>query len=348
MKPNSKITIIGGVPIPGRDSSFGGTTVLMQNLIDYCSQKEIPFSFISTNKYEGKLAFVRNLLHLIRNLFSVAQKSKILLVNISSYWKGPLFIYPIALLYSKATNKSIVFRMFGGVFHKKLEEKSWLRSIALYQLRKSDLTLVETLDMRRYFESHGIRVSWYPNVRTASSERRTAPFSKRFVFISHIKESKGVDLILQVSNQLPEGYTIDLYGPIVDEKYTPEYFSAYRAQYRGVLAPQEVRHTLSLYDMLLLPTHWLGEGYPGIVIEGFSVGVPCIASQWGGIPEMIRHQENGLLIPPQDTEALRQAILSVDAENYESLSTSALQSFEDYEDDLVNARIIGELSDLCK
>lgn len=347
MTRNKKLAIIGGTPIEDRASSFGGTTVLLQNMIDYCTRESIPHMHILTNKYGGALASIRNMGFLFSTLFSCRKEIGTLMVNISSYFGGVFVIYPLVLLYAKIFGKKIVFRKFGGVFHQKLDESPFLRSVALWLLRKTDLTMVETQSMLKYFEEKGIRTFWFPNVRTASEER-TSPtsYTKRFVFISHVRPSKGVDIILNVSKQLPEDYVVDIYGPIMDEKYTPSYFAQYKAQYKGVLNPDEVRSTLASYDVLLLPTYWPGEGYPGIMIEAFSVGVPAIASSWGGIPEIVQNGKNGIIIPVKDEEALREAMLSIDTAKYQELSHHALHSFLDYDDNIVNERVLSAIHSL--
>ncbi len=40
---------------------------------------------------------------------------------------------------------------------------------------------------------------------------------------------------------------------------------------------------LQHYDMLLFPTHWIGEGYPGIIIEAYHAGIPVITTG-AGVP----------------------------------------------------------------
>jgi len=59
-------------------------------------------------------------------------------------------------------------------------------------------------------------------------------------------------------------------------------------------------------DIFLLPSDW--EGFPVSVLEAMQAGVPVIATQVGGIPEMIRDGQDGLLIPPKNPEAIAEAV----------------------------------------
>lgn len=59
-------------------------------------------------------------------------------------------------------------------------------------------------------------------------------------------------------------------------------------------------------DLLLLPSDW--EGFPVSILEAMQAGVPVIATAVGGIPEMIRNGQDGLLIPPGNVASLADAV----------------------------------------
>lgn len=63
---------------------------------------------------------------------------------------------------------------------------------------------------------------------------------------------------------------------------------------------------LSAAHLFVLPS--LHESSPNALIEAMGVGLPCVASSVGGVPDLIDHQENGLLIPPRASGALAEAI----------------------------------------
>lgn len=66
---------------------------------------------------------------------------------------------------------------------------------------------------------------------------------------------------------------------------------------------------LSFTDILVLPS--LNEAVGMALIEAQGSGVPVIASRTGGIPEILRDGETGLLIPPSDAAALTEAIFTL-------------------------------------
>ncbi|OHC03345.1 MAG: hypothetical protein A3H23_09555, partial [Planctomycetes bacterium RIFCSPLOWO2_12_FULL_40_19] len=66
---------------------------------------------------------------------------------------------------------------------------------------------------------------------------------------------------------------------------------------------------LDLFDILVLPS--LNEGMGKVLVEGMALGKPIIASNVGGIIDLVRNGENGILVPPGDSDALGEAILQL-------------------------------------
>jgi glycosyltransferase involved in cell wall biosynthesis len=66
---------------------------------------------------------------------------------------------------------------------------------------------------------------------------------------------------------------------------------------------------LKASDIFILPS--LGEGMPNSLIEAMSCGLACISTDIGGIKELIKHNENGLLFEPGNEKALQDCIISL-------------------------------------
>ncbi|GAB4374656.1 MAG: glycosyltransferase family 4 protein [Elainellaceae cyanobacterium] len=72
------------------------------------------------------------------------------------------------------------------------------------------------------------------------------------------------------------------------------------------------------------------DGLPTVLLEAMALGTPCVATDVTGIPELVRDEETGLLVPQQDPEALAIALrrLLSDTALRESLSCQARQRIE--------------------
>lgn len=72
------------------------------------------------------------------------------------------------------------------------------------------------------------------------------------------------------------------------------------------VGPREKEKLLNEADVLILPSY--NEGLPMALLEGMAYGLPVIATPVGGIPELIRHLDNGVLVQPGNTEDIRKAL----------------------------------------
>ena len=72
---------------------------------------------------------------------------------------------------------------------------------------------------------------------------------------------------------------------------------------------EDVAKYLGLCDVYLQPSLW--DGMPNALLEAMSCGCCCIASDAGGIPEVIVHGENGFLVARSHLHKLGEAVLDV-------------------------------------
>jgi len=79
-----------------------------------------------------------------------------------------------------------------------------------------------------------------------------------------------------------------------------------RARFLGPQPRQTVFEPLRAADAALLSSSW--ENFPHMVVEALSVGTPVVATDVGGVTEILRDGENGLLVPMNDPDALASAI----------------------------------------
>ncbi|NLI56859.1 glycosyltransferase family 4 protein, partial [bacterium] len=60
-------------------------------------------------------------------------------------------------------------------------------------------------------------------------------------------------------------------------------------------------------DIFVLPS--LSEGFPVVVLEAMASGLPVVATNVGGLPEIIQENKNGFLVEPQNPRDLAKKIL---------------------------------------
>ena len=69
----------------------------------------------------------------------------------------------------------------------------------------------------------------------------------------------------------------------------------------------DIADLLRLMDVVVLPS--LQESFPRVPLEAMAMGVPVVATTVGGIPESVSDGETGILVPPGDGAAIRDALV---------------------------------------
>lgn len=106
------------------------------------------------------------------------------------------------------------------------------------------------------------------------------------------------------TERLDEYVKIDFFGQKTDRYYDEHLKDIQMFKYKGVLSPNEVM----CYDALIFPSHYEGEGCPGILVEVLSASLPIIASDWKYNGEFITNGYNGFLCDTFNTKDYVEAI----------------------------------------
>ena len=138
----------------------------------------------------------------------------------------------------------------------------------------------------------------------------------RVGFFGRLTRQKGPDLLLEavpdIVAHLPH-VRFAFYGD--GEQAEPLRRRAAELQLEGVvsfrgLCPQgEAQARMRETDVVVLPSRW--EGCPYVALEAFAAGVPLVAAAVGGVPDLVQSGVNGVLVPPDDSEALCDALLGL-------------------------------------
>ncbi len=129
--------------------------------------------------------------------------------------------------------------------------------------------------------------------------------------ISEITEKKGIDLLIQafellIQKKHPFQLLVIGEGPLRGELQNRYRHFAESHDIHFLGYQRDVRSYLSISDLFVLPS--LGEELPFSILEAMAAGVPVIATDVGGIPEIIRHGESGWLIKPGEAHELTSAL----------------------------------------
>ena len=204
-------------------------------------------------------------------------------------------------------------------------ERGWLLS---EKVERSAFFATISEFNKRYLESKGVDASKISIVRCGVEP---AQFSKRTTVLEHKKlrvgaigrlvEKKGFDnLIKAVAILKAQGVAIELQiagsGPLSQQLQTLAVsldLSPEDITFLGAIAHAEVASFIKSLDAFVLPCkqdeHGDIDGIPVVLMEAMLSGVPVISSELSGIPELIIHEETGLLVAPDSEQELADTIL---------------------------------------
>jgi glycosyltransferase involved in cell wall biosynthesis len=136
------------------------------------------------------------------------------------------------------------------------------------------------------------------------------------LFLGTFSVHKGLTYLLRAMAQVSRGYPearllLVGSGPLEDElkALVNDLGLVQKVIFAGRITYDQVPAFLAASDLLVLPS--LNEGLPRVVLEAMAMGLPVVASRVGGIPELVRDGETGLLVPPRNEEALGKALVSL-------------------------------------
>jgi glycosyltransferase involved in cell wall biosynthesis len=168
----------------------------------------------------------------------------------------------------------------------------------------------------------------------------------RLGFMGTIHRHKGLHVLLKAFERLPRdaGVTLRVCG---DLTHFPEYVSEVyemahrdpRINFAGPYQNERVMEELKKMDVLVVPSIWY-ENTPLVIYEAFAAGISVVATDLGGMSEIVEHEKTGLLFEPGNPEdlarQLKRLIDEPDALSKYSGSVENVRPIEDSVDETLD------------
>jgi glycosyltransferase involved in cell wall biosynthesis len=199
------------------------------------------------------------------------------------------------------------------------ERQTALRNI----LDSVDIVICPSQTLIQKFAEFGFDTERYLYIRQGLAAPAALPAARpeqdspvlRLGYTGQIKPHKGVDLLIDAAVDLlnaNEPITLDIWGA---ENEAPDYVanlkkrtSAYPAiRWNGRYKGGKVWTVLADMDVLVMPSRWY-ENSPNSILEAQTMRLPIIATNLGGMAELVHHEKNGLLFELDDAQDLQHQI----------------------------------------
>jgi glycogen synthase len=167
----------------------------------------------------------------------------------------------------------------------------------------------------------------------------------RVLFVGRLAPQKGVSTLVAAAGLLKHpGAQVLLVGDGPERKALEKEAKRIRVGDRfhfvGFVAHERLPAAMAHADLLVLPSIY--EELGTVLLEAMQAALPIVASNIGGIPDVIEDGVNGLLVSPGEPEALARAIdrLLADRDLARRLSEGAQERAKDYDWEVLAERVL--------
>ncbi len=157
----------------------------------------------------------------------------------------------------------------------------------------------------------------------------------KFIFINvanYNPEIKGHIDILKAYKQIENENTAMVFVGLLTDKDAKEQAKTMGIKtFYGLGYREDVEYILRACDAFVLGSRL--EGVAGALLQGMATGLICISTKAGGVPEYLKHEENGFLVDIKDIESMAfhmKKVISLDDTTKEQMISKALSTAEEY------------------
>lgn len=232
--------------------------------------------------------------------------------------------------------------------------KTWVKNLSRTLMKRGDGFVFQTEEARDFYppviRNRGCVIP-NPIMATNLPEAQPGTAGKLFVTMGRLNPQKNhrmlLDAFAQFSQNHPE-HRLHIYGSGELREQTADYIEEKGLQERVTLfdACDDVLQRIQGAEAFVLSSDF--EGMPNALMEAMAMGLPCISTDCpcGGPRYLIRHGENGLLIPVGDAQAMAAAMeqLAADSNLRRCLGTAAKKLRTDLSAD----QVCGKWLDFCE
>jgi glycosyltransferase involved in cell wall biosynthesis len=221
--------------------------------------------------------------------------------------------------WEQATNKKWVkdnFEKFQkGKYGLKIE---LLKALRNFCVRRADTLIAPSDYLARVITTWGVSASRifvvYNAVEIPSWTRTTVPLATRWniVTVGRLVPWKQIDHLIEALTEI-DGAGLVVVGDGPERRRLEDLVRATkladRIYFAGQRSKEETLGLMAACDLFVLNSTY--EGFPHVVLEAMCAGLPVVATEVGGTPELVRDGENGMLVSPNANGTLSKTLLKL-------------------------------------
>lgn len=337
----NKVAIVGPLAPPA-----GGMANLTFKLSEAISQQDIVVDIIQTNspykfKVIEKLKGIRAIFRLFPYILSLYKKTKsadVVHIMANSGWSWYLFSVP-AILISKLNGKPIVVNYHGGNAESFFANSwRWVDK----SLQHIHCLIVPSKFLNTVFGGYGRDSIIIPNaLDTALFTKKNKEFNKNnlhLIVTRNLEKIYGIHIIIKSFKIIVDKYpntqlSIAGSGPDLEalKEQVKECKLSNNVIFTGRLDTNEIASLYQRADIMLNASTI--DNAPSSLLEALACGIPVVTSDVGGIPDMLSHEYDALLVKKNDVLDISKQVFRLidDQELRESLVDNGLNTVRKFE-----------------
>ncbi|MFO7916086.1 MAG: glycosyltransferase family 4 protein [Candidatus Krumholzibacteriales bacterium] len=176
--------------------------------------------------------------------------------------------------------------------------------------RRVDRFIAPSAFMKSKLAAGGIapeKIAVIPNFIDTESYHPSGEEGDYIIYFGRLSYEKGVDILIRAFEGV-EGVRLVIAGDGPDRENLENLAAELNlagVEFAGFRQQDDLKKLVADSRFVILPSRWY-ENLPFSIMESFALGKPVVASDIGGIPEMVEDGVNGLLFPPGDEGRLRE------------------------------------------
>ncbi len=217
-----------------------------------------------------------------------------------------------AILLSRLFRKRLILNYRGG--EAEIFFNRW-RKVAIPLLRKADALTVPSGFLKAVFAKFGLPSRIIPNIVDLEIFvfRPPETLRERLINTRHLEPVYNIDCVLNAFRIVKErlgGVRLVLAGSGSEEERLrglAKEWGLRNTEFLGGVNHSELAELYGGGGVFVNASR--ADNMPNSILEAFASGLPVVSTRTGGIPYLIRHEENGLLVGPDDHEGLAREVI---------------------------------------
>jgi phenylacetate-CoA ligase len=318
IKRKARICIVAPVPPP-----YGGMSLQAQKLAARLRGEGFEVTFLAANpvfpdwlrfsqRVPGLRTMVRTLLYLFALPRGMATTDAIHHMTVCGTY---FFALTVPLVFwGRLRRKRVVLNYRGGRAPAFLKKWGWA---AIPLIRMADSLIVPSEFLERTFRGHGVSAEVVPNIIDIElfpyyCRERVRP---KLIATRHLEPLYNVECILNafriVKGKFHEA-ELSIVGSGSEEQRLQKLCAEWQLEgvtFTGFVDPARLPEFYAAHDIFVNSSS--ADNFPGALVEAACSGLPIVTTCAGGIVDMIRDHENGMLVGLNDHEKLAEAVVEL-------------------------------------